>query len=148
MNMDITASVKPEYPVIDRNPPFTTVVGNFSTLDYLRFVTITGISVSVGYLSDALLAMGDAPIRWFVIRDKARDQGTIHGDGWTYRIDGRVHNTTPGGSQTPFEEGWRNPSNQSESLTFERGGQPSVQCRAPSWVVRLVAGGSIRLNPC
>ncbi|KAI4979345.1 hypothetical protein ZWY2020_016098 [Hordeum vulgare] len=29
MNTDITASVKPEYPVMDRNPPFTKVVGNF-----------------------------------------------------------------------------------------------------------------------
>jgi len=51
MNTDITASTKPEYPVIDRNPPFTKVVGNFNTLDYLRFVTITGVSVTVGYLS-------------------------------------------------------------------------------------------------
>ncbi|XP_031399046.1 NADH-ubiquinone oxidoreductase 20.9 kDa subunit [Punica granatum] len=51
MNTDITASTKPEYPVIDRNPPFPKVVGNFSTLDYLRFTTITGISVTVGYLS-------------------------------------------------------------------------------------------------
>ncbi|MBA0723922.1 hypothetical protein Golax_004463 [Gossypium laxum] len=51
MNTDITASAKPEYPVIDRNPPFTKVVGNFNTLDYLRFTTITGVSVTVGYLS-------------------------------------------------------------------------------------------------
>ncbi|ESW19631.1 hypothetical protein PHAVU_006G141600 [Phaseolus vulgaris] len=51
MNTDITASTKPEYPVVDRNPPFTKVVGNFNTLDYLRFVTITGVSVTVGYLS-------------------------------------------------------------------------------------------------
>lgn len=51
MNTDITASAKPEYPVVDRNPPFTKVVGNFSSLDYLRFVTITGVSVTVGYLS-------------------------------------------------------------------------------------------------
>ena len=51
MNTDITASAKPEYPVVDRNPPFTKVVGNFNTLDYLRFVTITGVSVTVGYLS-------------------------------------------------------------------------------------------------
>ena len=51
MNTDITASAKPEYPVIDRNPPFTKVVGNFSTLDYLRLTTITGVSVTVGYLS-------------------------------------------------------------------------------------------------
>ncbi|KAM0044330.1 putative NADH:ubiquinone reductase (H(+)-translocating) [Helianthus debilis subsp. tardiflorus] len=51
MNTDITASAKPEYPVIDRNPPFTKTVGNFNTLDYLRFTTITGISVTVGYLS-------------------------------------------------------------------------------------------------
>ncbi|KAF5183757.1 Nadh-ubiquinone oxidoreductase subunit [Thalictrum thalictroides] len=51
MNTDITASVKPEYPVIDRNPPFTKTVANFNTLDYLRFTTITGISVTVGYLS-------------------------------------------------------------------------------------------------
>ncbi|VVA93425.1 unnamed protein product [Arabis nemorensis] len=51
MNTDITALEKPQYPVVDRNPPFTKVVGNFSTLDYLRFSTITGISVTVGYLS-------------------------------------------------------------------------------------------------
>ncbi|KAK4588594.1 hypothetical protein RGQ29_019560 [Quercus rubra] len=51
MNIDITASVKPEYPVLDRDPPFTRVVGNFNSLDYLRFVTITGVSVTVGYLS-------------------------------------------------------------------------------------------------
>lgn len=51
MNTDITASVKPEYPVIDRNPPFTKVVGNFNTVDYCRFITVTGISVTVGYLS-------------------------------------------------------------------------------------------------
>lgn len=51
MNTDITASTKPEYPVLDRNPPFTRVVGNFSTLDYFRFATITGVSVTVGYLS-------------------------------------------------------------------------------------------------
>lgn len=53
MNTDITASAKPEYPVIDRNPPFTKVVGNFNFLDYCRFSTITGVSVTVGYLSGA-----------------------------------------------------------------------------------------------
>lgn len=57
MNTDITASTKPEYPVIDRNPPFTTVVGNFSTLDYFRFATITGVSVTVGYLSGLTLTL-------------------------------------------------------------------------------------------
>uniref|UniRef100_A0A8R7USP9 NADH-ubiquinone oxidoreductase 21kDa subunit N-terminal domain-containing protein n=2 Tax=Triticinae TaxID=1648030 RepID=A0A8R7USP9_TRIUA len=51
MNTDITASVKPEYPVVDRNPPFTKVVGNFSMLDYLRLSTISAVSVTVGYLS-------------------------------------------------------------------------------------------------
>ncbi|XP_059662418.1 uncharacterized protein LOC132308373 [Cornus florida] len=51
MNTDITASAKPEYPVIDRNPPFTKTVTNFNTLDYLRLVTIAGVSVTVGYLS-------------------------------------------------------------------------------------------------
>ncbi|KAK6149384.1 hypothetical protein DH2020_016909 [Rehmannia glutinosa] len=51
MNTDITASAKPEYPVIDRNPPFTKTVANFNTLDYLRLSTITGVSVVVGYLS-------------------------------------------------------------------------------------------------
>ncbi|KAL2466924.1 Uncharacterized protein Adt_42775 [Abeliophyllum distichum] len=51
MNTDITASAKPEYPVIDRNPPFTKTVANFNTLDYLRLTTITGVSVVVGYLS-------------------------------------------------------------------------------------------------
>ncbi|GKE41801.1 NADH-ubiquinone oxidoreductase [Tanacetum coccineum] len=48
MNTDITASAKPEYPVIDRNPPFTKTVVDFNTLDYLRLTTI---SVTVGYLS-------------------------------------------------------------------------------------------------
>jgi hypothetical protein len=57
MNTDITASAKPEYPVLDRNPPFTRVVGNFSSLDYLRFVTITGVSVTVGYLSGPTLSL-------------------------------------------------------------------------------------------
>nr|KJB63329.1 hypothetical protein B456_010G249300 [Gossypium raimondii] len=57
MNTDITASAKPEYPVIDRNPPFTKVVGNFNTLDYLRFTTITGVSVTVGYLSGGLIGL-------------------------------------------------------------------------------------------
>ncbi|XP_059666511.1 uncharacterized protein LOC132312242 [Cornus florida] len=51
MNTDITASAKPEYPVIDRNPPFTKTVANFNTLDYLRLLTISGVSVTVGYLS-------------------------------------------------------------------------------------------------
>ncbi|KAK3121767.1 hypothetical protein QOZ80_8BG0660670 [Eleusine coracana subsp. coracana] len=51
MNTDITASVKPEYPVVDRNPAFTKVVGNFSALDYVRLTTISAVSVTVGYLS-------------------------------------------------------------------------------------------------
>lgn len=51
MNTDITASTKPEYPVVDRNPPFTKTVANFNTLDYLRLITISGVSVTVGYLS-------------------------------------------------------------------------------------------------
>ncbi|KAF9589118.1 hypothetical protein IFM89_019168 [Coptis chinensis] len=51
MNTDITALTKPEYLVVDQNPPFTKIVANFNTLDYLRFTTITGISVTVGYLS-------------------------------------------------------------------------------------------------
>ncbi|KAF2315286.1 hypothetical protein GH714_038706 [Hevea brasiliensis] len=73
MNTDITASAKPEYPVIDRNPPFTKVVGNFNFLDYCRFATITGVSVTVGYLSD-----------FEMDRDKARYKGTV--DGY-WRID-------------------------------------------------------------
>ncbi|GMJ03677.1 hypothetical protein like AT4G16450 [Hibiscus trionum] len=51
MNTNITTLAKPEYPVIDRNPPFTKVYGNFNTLDYLCFTTITSVSVTVGYLS-------------------------------------------------------------------------------------------------
>ncbi|KAM0900279.1 hypothetical protein ACQ4PT_020746 [Festuca glaucescens] len=51
MNTDITSSVKPEYPVVDRNPAFTKVVGNFSSLDYFRLSTISAVSVTVGYLS-------------------------------------------------------------------------------------------------
>ncbi|URD93484.1 NADH-ubiquinone oxidoreductase complex I, 21 kDa subunit [Musa troglodytarum] len=50
-NTDITAAVKPEYLVVDRHPPFTKTVANFNTLDYLRLLTITGVSVTVGYLS-------------------------------------------------------------------------------------------------
>ncbi|KAK8990416.1 hypothetical protein V6N11_009118 [Hibiscus sabdariffa] len=52
MNTDITTSAKSEYPVIDWNPPFTKVCGNFNTLDYLHFVTIIGVSVIVDYLFD------------------------------------------------------------------------------------------------
>jgi hypothetical protein len=55
MNTDITASTTPEYPVVDRNPAFTKVVGNFSALDYVRLTTISAVSVTVGYLSGALL---------------------------------------------------------------------------------------------
>ncbi|WCJ28140.1 NADH-ubiquinone oxidoreductase 20.9 kDa subunit [Euphorbia peplus] len=51
MNTDITAAEKPQYPVIDRNPAFTKVVGNFNFLDYCRLTTIAGVSVTVGYLS-------------------------------------------------------------------------------------------------
>ncbi|KAL4628146.1 hypothetical protein ACB092_05G215200 [Castanea dentata] len=51
MSIDIIASAKPKYPVLDRDPSFTRVVGNFNCLDYLRFVTITSVSVTVGYLS-------------------------------------------------------------------------------------------------
>ncbi|MCL7052144.1 hypothetical protein MKW94_027665 [Papaver nudicaule] len=47
MNTDITASTKPEYPVIDRNPAFTKTVGNFNTLDYLRLITISGIRPNI-----------------------------------------------------------------------------------------------------
>lgn len=54
MNTDITSAAKPEYPVVDRNPPFTKTVGNFNTLDYLRLSTITGVSVVVGYLSGTI----------------------------------------------------------------------------------------------
>jgi len=42
---------KPEYPVIDRNPPFTKTVANFSFLDYLRMTTIASGSVPFGYLA-------------------------------------------------------------------------------------------------
>ncbi|KAL5703038.1 hypothetical protein ACHQM5_028181 [Ranunculus cassubicifolius] len=61
MNTNIIASVKPEYPVVDRNPPFTKTVANFNTLDYLRFTTITGIAVTVGYLSDIKPNINDGP---------------------------------------------------------------------------------------
>ncbi|KAI4312666.1 hypothetical protein MLD38_037467 [Melastoma candidum] len=44
MNTGITTLVKSDYPIIDRNPQFATVVGNFSTLDYFRFVTIAEVS--------------------------------------------------------------------------------------------------------
>lgn len=54
MNTDITSAAKPEYPVVDRNPPFTKTVANFNTLDYLRLSTITGVSVVVGYLSGTI----------------------------------------------------------------------------------------------
>ncbi|KAM3701285.1 hypothetical protein ACJW30_05G159000 [Castanea mollissima] len=51
MSIDIIASAKPKYPVLDRDPPFTRVIVNFNSLDYLCFITITSISVTVGYLS-------------------------------------------------------------------------------------------------
>jgi hypothetical protein len=56
MNTDITASTTPEYPVVDRNPAFTKVVGNFSALDYVRLTTISAVSITVGYLSGAPLS--------------------------------------------------------------------------------------------
>ncbi|KAF2282650.1 hypothetical protein GH714_043144 [Hevea brasiliensis] len=37
MNTDITASTKPEYPVIDRNPPFTKVVDFEMDRDKARY---------------------------------------------------------------------------------------------------------------
>ncbi|KAL3851147.1 hypothetical protein ACJIZ3_013029 [Penstemon smallii] len=76
MNTDITASVKPEYPVIDRNPPFTKTVSNFNTLDYFRLSTITGVSVVVGYLS-------------------AGNQGSIDGDWGSDRSAWRFHVRVP-----------------------------------------------------
>ncbi|KAM3749132.1 hypothetical protein ACB098_05G159600 [Castanea mollissima] len=51
MSIDIIELAKPKYPVLDRDPLFTRVVVNFNSLDYLRFITITSISVTVGYLS-------------------------------------------------------------------------------------------------
>ncbi|KAL6520751.1 hypothetical protein OROHE_016932 [Orobanche hederae] len=68
MNTDITASAKPEYPVVDRNLPFTKTVANFNSLDYLRLSTITGVSVVVGYLSG--------------LSQELRDR---RGDGWSDR---------------------------------------------------------------
>jgi hypothetical protein len=69
INTHITASTKPEYPVIDRNPPLTTVVGNFNTLDYLCFTTITSISsplvISPG-LSLKLRVLQWWPMDWLV----------------------------------------------------------------------------------
>lgn len=61
MNTDITASTKPEYPVVDRNPAFTKVVGNFSALDYMRLSTISAVSVTVGYLSGVPLLLDSPP---------------------------------------------------------------------------------------
>ncbi|MQM10496.1 hypothetical protein Taro_043391 [Colocasia esculenta] len=42
--------------MVDRNPPFTKTVANFSTLDYLCLTTITGVFVTVGYLSMASIS--------------------------------------------------------------------------------------------
>jgi hypothetical protein len=61
MNTDITASTKPEYPVVDRNPAFTKVVGNFSALDYMRLSTISAVSVTVGYLSGSSPSLDSPP---------------------------------------------------------------------------------------
>ncbi|CAN8324780.1 unnamed protein product [Cochlearia groenlandica] len=66
MNTDITALEKPQYTVVDRNPPFTKVVGNFSILDYLRFSTITGVSVTVGYLSGPNLSLSSLSLLAFI----------------------------------------------------------------------------------
>ncbi|KAL5556907.1 hypothetical protein UlMin_039143 [Ulmus minor] len=57
MNTNITASVKPKYLVVDQNPSFTKVVGNLSSLDYFHFITITSVSVTIGYLSGIKLGI-------------------------------------------------------------------------------------------
>lgn len=104
MNTDITASVKPEYPVIDRNPPFTKTVANFSTLDYLRFTTITGVSVTVGYLSGGLGWVGalissfescfsSALFVWR--RNKAQHPRPFHGHRRSHRPSGWIHVRLP-----------------------------------------------------
>eukprot|EP01018_Ginkgo_biloba_P028482 Gb_35722 [translate_table: standard] len=52
MNRDTLGMLaKPQFPVIDKNPPFTKAVANFSLLDYLRMTTITSVSIPVGYLA-------------------------------------------------------------------------------------------------
>ncbi|KAL5557799.1 hypothetical protein UlMin_034010 [Ulmus minor] len=56
MKVDITASAKLEYPVVDQNAQFTKVIGNFSSLDYFHFITITGVFVTIGYLFSFMYA--------------------------------------------------------------------------------------------
>lgn len=107
MNTDITASAKPEYPVIDRNPPFTKTVANFNTLDYLRLTTISGISVTVGYLSGPTPSSSSITLvyprfdSWITLyffqfcRNKARDQGAVDGHRRFNRSYGWVHVRVP-----------------------------------------------------
>jgi hypothetical protein len=103
MNTDITASTKPEYPVVDRNPAFTKVVGNFSALDYMRLSTISAVSVTVGYLSGSPtlpnLISHFTPIGssdpCLPCRDQAGDPGPVDGHGRPHRGHGRVHVRLP-----------------------------------------------------
>ncbi|KAF6145039.1 hypothetical protein GIB67_013390 [Kingdonia uniflora] len=46
-----SSSRNPKYPVIDPNPPITKTISNFNNLDYVRFATVTGISLAAGYLT-------------------------------------------------------------------------------------------------
>ncbi|KAL5993981.1 hypothetical protein ACLOJK_038338 [Asimina triloba] len=90
MNTDITALAKPEYPVVDRNPPFTKTVANFNFLDYCRLSTITGVSVTVGYLSG--LPSSSHPIfSPLLSSDKTEHQRAVDGDRRYDRLDGRIH---------------------------------------------------------
>jgi len=103
MNTDITASTKPEYPVVDRNPAFTKVVGNFSALDYMRLSTISAVSVTVGYLSGSpplpnlishFTPIGNSDPR-LSCRDQAGDPGPVDGHGRAHRGHGRLHVRLP-----------------------------------------------------
>eukprot|EP00252_Welwitschia_mirabilis_P015404 TRINITY_DN33860_c0_g1_i1.p1 TRINITY_DN33860_c0_g1~~TRINITY_DN33860_c0_g1_i1.p1 ORF type:complete len:107 (-),score=6.54 TRINITY_DN33860_c0_g1_i1:159-479(-) len=48
---DFTSVPKPEYPVIEKSPVFSKVVGNFNLQDYLSMTTLTAVSIPLGYLS-------------------------------------------------------------------------------------------------
>ncbi|CAL9171494.1 unnamed protein product, partial [Musa hybrid cultivar] len=88
MNTVMAAAVKPEYPVVDRNPPFTKTVDNFNTLDYLRLLIITGVSVTVGYLSGT-------PSIFSFSSDQTQRPRPVHGDWRPHRRLGRLYVRLP-----------------------------------------------------
>ncbi|KAK2987088.1 LOW QUALITY PROTEIN: hypothetical protein RJ640_004814, partial [Escallonia rubra] len=135
MNTDITASAKPEYPVVDRNPPFTKTVANFNTLDYLRLVTIAGVSVTVGYLS------GIKPN----IRGPSMVTGGLIGvmGGFMYAYQnsaGRLMGFFPNDGEV---------ARLRNGVVVCSSGGCAIACQSPTGLERVVAGGltSLTLQP-